>query len=427
MKTLRYGSRGADVELLQLALGRAGFDSGKIDGIFGSMTQDALINYQKSAALTPDGIAGTRTWNSLIKYIQGYFIRRIEQGDTFWNLADRYNTTVQAIKTANPNINPDNLRIGQNVIIPFGFSVVPTNITYTSHLTAYIINGLHVRYPFISTGTFGNSAMGKPLTVMRIGTGPTEVSYNASHHANEWITTPLVLKFVEEYALEYTIDGVIFDTPARELYSKASLFVMPLVNPDGVDLVNGALDSGGFFQNARRIAMNYPAIPFPSGWKANIRGVDLNLQYPANWDLARETKFAQGFTSPAPRDYVGSAPLSEPESQALYRYTTSRNFSLILAYHTQGKLIYWKYLDYLPPRSYEIARKMGDVSGYLVEETPIGSGYAGYKDWFIQQYNRPGYTIEAGIGENPLPISQFPEIYSDNLGIMTLGMSEVIN
>jgi len=60
-----------------------------------------------------------------------------------------------------------------------------------------------------------------------------------------------------------------------------------------------------------------------------------------------------------------------------------------------------------------------------VEETPIASGYAGYKDWFIQNYNRPGYTIEVGQGINPLPITQFAQIYQDNVGILLGGMTEV--
>ncbi len=54
-------------------------------------------------------------------------------------------------------------------------------------------------------------------------------------------------------------------------------------------------------------------------------------------------------------------------------------------------------------------------------DTPYNSSFAGYKDWFIQDYNRPGFTIEAGIGVNPLPISQFDEIYRDNIGILILG------
>ncbi|MDO5557269.1 MAG: hypothetical protein Q4G05_03395 [Clostridia bacterium] len=65
---------------------------------------------------------------------------------------------------------------------------------------------------------------------------------------------------------------------------------------------------------------------------------------------------------------------------------------------------------------------MHGVSGYEIENVPYNSSFAGYKDWFIQNYNRPGYTIEAGIGENPLPISQFTTIYRDNIGILVLGM-----
>lgn len=60
--------------------------------------------------------------------------------------------------------------------------------------------------------------------------------------------------------------------------------------------------------------------------------------------------------------------------------------------------------------------------GYSVEDVPYNSSFAGYKDWFIQNYNLPGFTIEAGYGSNPLPISQFNSIYKDNIGILVLGM-----
>ena len=158
------------------------------------------------------------------------------------------------------------------------------------------------------------------------------------------------------------------------------------------------------------------------GWKFfKSTGVDLNLQYPANWDRAKQIKFAQGFTKPAPRDYVGTAPLVAPESIAVYNFTRRHNFRLILAYHTQGRIIYWKYLDYLPDASYYIGEQFSQASGYSLEETPYGSSFAGYKDWFIQEYNLPGYTIEVGLGENPLPISQFNTIYYENEGILVLG------
>ena len=161
---------------------------------------------------------------------------------------------------------------------------------------------------------------------------------------------------------------------------------------------------------------------FLCGWYIlNTRGVDLNLQFPASWEQAREIKFEQGFTSPAPRDYVGSGPLVAPESIALYNFTLSHNFRLILAYHTQGRVIYWRYLDFIPPSSYYIAEQFASSSGYDLEDTPFSASFAGYKDWFIQTYNLPGYTIECGLGENPLPISQFNTIYAENEGILVLG------
>ena len=87
-----------------------------------------------------------------------------------------------------------------------------------------------------------------------------------------------------------------------------------MVNPDGVDIVTGEIASGRFYEQAKSIAAQYPSIPFPSGWKANIDGIDLNLQYPAGWEEAKKIKFSQGYTMPAPRDYVGSRPLEAPKA-----------------------------------------------------------------------------------------------------------------
>lgn len=90
--------------------------------------------------------------------------------------------------------------------------------------------------------------------------------------------------------------------------------------------------------------------------------MDLNLQFPASWEKAKEVKFEQGFTSPAPRDFVGTAPLTAPEAIALYKFTLAHNFRLILAYHTQGRVIYWRYLDLLPPASYYIGERFSASS-----------------------------------------------------------------
>ena len=137
--------------------------------------------------------------------------------------------------------------------------------------------------------------------------------------------------------------------------------------------------------------------------------------------MAKKIKYNLGFTGPAPRDFVGYGPLTETEALAIYNFTLKYDFKLVIAYHTQGKEIYWQFANFNPPNSFYIGTQFAKSSGYKLTDTPYNSSFAGYKDWFIQDYNKPGYTIEAGIGESPLPISQFDEIYRDNIGILILG------
>lgn len=418
MKIMKFGSRGPNVQFLQLALNRAGFGPVVTDGIFGAKTREAVRDFQSAHFLTPDGIVGPRTTRALMPWYTGFVTHTLKKGDSLYSLSRQYHSSICAVEAANPGLDPFNLQIGGTVTVPLSFPVVPTGIDWTSDVLEKSVVGLSARYPFLQVNIVGRSVMGTAIPYIKLGTGPRKVLYNASHHANEWITTPVLMRFVEELSLAYIRETSIGRVSAAELFRQTTLYIVPAVNPDGIDLVTGFLDNGNFYDRAEKISNTYPNIPFPSGWKANIIGTDLNLQYPAGWELAKELKFAQGYISPAPRDFVGEAPLSAPEARAMYDFTLSVDPALILAYHTQGQVIYWKYLDFEPKGSRQLAYRFAAESDYAVEETPYASGHAGYKDWFIQHYDRPGYTIEAGLGENPLPITQFEEIYADNLGIL---------
>ena len=307
-------------------------------------------------------------------------------------------------------------------------AIVQTDVPMTSALCEETIQKLITAYPILQTEVLTTTAFGRPVQTLTIGEGDRKVLYTAAHHANEWITCPVLLKFMEELAQAVDNGGKLYGVDARNIVKAATIHTVPLVDPDGVDLVTGAIETGTLeYETARRLADNYPNIPFPDGWKANLLGVDLNLQYPAGWLRAREIKFAQGYTKPGPRDYVGRAPLNQRESIALAKYTEALDPTLVLAYHTQGKVIYWQFQDYQVPGAQELGEEFSRLSGYTLADTPYESSFAGYKDWFIQTFRRPGYTIEAGEGENPLPITQFDEIYRDNLGILVtaaLGLAQ---
>ena len=298
-------------------------------------------------------------------------------------------------------------------------AIVKTDVPMTYPRCEDTITALVARYPFLRTEILGQTAYGRNLRLLTIGTGPRKVLYSAAHHANEWITTPVLLKFVEELAQALESGGKIFGIDAKLITDLDTIYTVPMVNPDGVDLVTGAITPGSeAYEDARRIAQRYPAIPFPDGWKANLLGVDLNLNYPAGWLQAREIKFTQGFTQPAPRDYVGRAPLDQRETRIMADLTETIDPAVVLAYHSQGQEIYWQFRDIPVPGARELGSEFARLSGYELAETPYASSFAGYKDWFIQQYRRPGYTIEVGLGQNPLPLDQFDKIYRDNLGIL---------
>ena len=270
METLRLNSTGPTTQLLQSTLKELKFYNSAIDGIFGIRTQSSVINYQKVNGLNADGIVGPKTWNSLMPYINGFFTYKIKAGDSFYRLSQDFNTTIDALIFANPQTDYNNLVIDEEIIIPIG-SIVQTDISYTSEILELNINSFKQVYPFLEFETIGRTVLRKPITSIKFGKGPKEIFYNAAIHANEWITSPLLMKFLENLCKSYVNKQLIFGTDPEKLFEEFSLYIVPMINLDGVDLVTGLLEPGSFgYNNAQRISFNFPEITFPSGWKANI-------------------------------------------------------------------------------------------------------------------------------------------------------------
>ena len=279
------------------------------------------------------------------------------------------------------------------------------------------LSKLKSTYPEMEIINIGKSVLGRSIPAVRLGIGPRQIHYNGAFHANEWITTLFLMFFIENYLQSNKENGKIGTYYIPQLFRETSLWLVPMVNPDGVELVQNGLsvDSNPFYRDV--LQANGGSTNFRR-WKANIRGVDLNDQLPAHWQKEfnrRETK------GPAPMNYPGSRPLSEPEAQAMANFTREHDFRLVMAFHTQGGEIYWGYEKMEPPESAEIVKKLQKVSGYRAIRYVESN--AGYKDWFIQDWRRPGFTVECGYGVNPLPLSQFESIWPKVRDIMLTGLT----
>jgi len=159
---LRQGSRGQDVITLQYLLDVISEYYPDIpavaqDGIFGAGTKQAVIAFQRRMGLAADGIVGPATWSALYRTYQGIgqnvpvpnpdpapdtgsgsFAYTVRSGDTLWLLANRYGTTVDAIKRLN-GLTGDNLQIGQVLRIPTEQSAAYFDYTVRSGDTLWLL------------------------------------------------------------------------------------------------------------------------------------------------------------------------------------------------------------------------------------------------------------------------------------------------
>jgi g-D-glutamyl-meso-diaminopimelate peptidase len=250
--------------------------------------------------------------------------------------------------------------------------------------------------------SIGETAYGRQIWAASLGDGPATVLLHGAHHGSEWLTTPLLVRMLADYA----------GAPDADLLSQVTIWFVPMVNPDGVTLQQqGVL---AFPEEARPglIAMNGGSTDF-SWWKANGQGVDLNRQYPAQWEAIRAN-----VAVPALANHKGAAPLTAPEAVAMADFTATIDPEVTVSYHASGHVIYWHF--YTDPEHVErdraLAQQLADLTGYALVPPEADPSGGGYKDWFVQAYGRPGYTLEIApyAGGGPPPASALEEEWERN-------------
>ena len=272
-----------------------------------------------------------------------------------------------------------------------------------------LIECLCDKYKFIKKSVIGRSCMGKSITALKIGSATQYSLIAAAFHGSERITSNILLMFIEELAFALEKDGYIAGINARRALKGRGVIFVPCVNPDGCDIsLLGANACGERKESiAKQCKNDY------INWNANARGVDINHNFDAGWENLRKIEQKNGIYGPGPTRFGGYTPESEPETVALTKLCRNAEIRHVTALHSQGEVIYWSYGKNRPPKSEKMAEIMATSSGYALD-TPddIATG-GGFKDWFIEKYNRPGFTVEVGKGVNPLPIESADSIYAN--------------
>ena len=271
-----------------------------------------------------------------------------------------------------------------------------------------LIFAITEKYPFVKSGVLGKSLCERNIHYLQIGQSQNPVLFAATFHGMEWLTGLLVLTFLEKLCEKAQNNQLFYGLNVAEFLTERGLFVVPCVNPDGVEISLHGAETAGPYRNLVRSAANYGST---ANWQANARGVDINHNFDANWQRLHEMEIEAGITGPAPTRYGGPEPESEPETRAIVGLCRRVNFRHAIAFHSQGEEIYWNFGPKTPVESRLIANIMASFSGYTVSEPEGLAVGGGFKDWLIEKLGVPGFTIEIGRGQNPLPTSDLTAIY----------------
>jgi g-D-glutamyl-meso-diaminopimelate peptidase len=280
-------------------------------------------------------------------------------------------------------------------------------------------NRLKRKYRSVQCFSIGRSVLGRKIIAYMLGAGGSPVLYVGAHHALEYLTSMALVKFTGALCEAAESGQTLCGSDVRKLLLTHCVYIIPMLNPDGVELhLHGSSTAGALREKLGRIANG----DF-SQWQANARGVDLNHNYNAGFKQLRQMEIEKGITGPAPRQFGGYRPESEPETHALCNLCRRLLFHRVYAFHSQGEEIYWEYGEKTPKNGYRLALALAESCGYTVASPEGLASHGGFKDWYICVFSRPGFTVEIGKGKNPLPPSELASVYEKLQHLLTLGLT----
>ena len=276
---------------------------------------------------------------------------------------------------------------------------------------AAVLDELESVYPILSHSLLGRSVLGREIPLLRLGEGGTHLLYVGAHHGAEGMTAAFLVRFLSEFLAAHRTGRSVEGVDPAFLLSVRTLWIVPALNPDGVELVERGIASAGFL--SERITRMNGGSEDTSAWQANARGVDLNHNYDAGFHAYKGVESSLGILGGSPTRYSGEYPESEPETAALARFIRSVPLSLILSLHTQGREIYFTSGGRALPGQATVAARFAAMTGY---RTAIPSGtaaYGGLTDWAVGRLGIPSFTVECGEGKNPLPGERFAQTWRE--------------
>lgn len=204
---------------------------------------------------------------------------------------------------------------------------------YDSNYLISDLNRLERRFRFIDLFSVGESVCEKKIYAVKLGRGEKKFLITAAEDGMQYLSAKLLMRFTEGLAEAFAGGARFFGRNTAELFADISLFVLPMINPDGVDIALHGLDITNAYH--RRLISMAGIHSFCRVWCANANGVELSHNFSAECEVFRK--------SPAPGGYGGELPLSEPEMQAVCEFAASEDFSEFIHIRSSTDCPYYDY------------------------------------------------------------------------------------